>query len=140
MHSPHLPPVNQQSSGHGAADAYRERPLRKRTFLSGKLVYGDGDFTMDCAVRDISEGGAKIVLPKHYSLPVELYLIVAKYCIAYRAQIMWVNFPARGLRFSAAYPLDGTLPEGLKFLRNLSLALSARSGGPPVTGKWVPEE
>jgi hypothetical protein len=133
-------PVNQQLFRRDPGGTYETRAPRKRTFLKGKLVYGDGDFTTDCAIRDISEGGAKIVLTRHQSLPSEIYLIVAKYAVAYSAKIMWVNFPARGLKFSHAYPFTEALPAELNFLRALWLDISARTGVPPDSAKWTPEE
>jgi hypothetical protein len=116
-------------------DAYAVRPPRKRTCLNGKLVYDEGAFalggalTLDCAIRNISEGGAKVVITEHRPLPANLYLIVVKYCVAYRAKIVWQNFPARGLNFSRKYLLSTTLPEELKFLRGLWVDLTVRSGG-----------
>jgi hypothetical protein len=133
-------PVNQQLFNRRPAGAYETRAPRKRTFLKGKLVYGNGDFTMDCAIRDLSEGGAKIVMDKHHALPSDIYLIVAKYAVAYRAKIVWVNFPERGMKFSGTYPLGGVLAAEQSFLRHLWLGLSERTGGPPDSAKWVPEE
>jgi hypothetical protein len=117
------------------AATFRTRPPRKTTFLAGKLVYGDGlaapdgAFTLDCAIRDISEGGAKISLSQQQSLPPELYLVVIKYGIAYRAQITWQKYPARGLKFLTPYYLTGALPADLAFLRRLWMELAARDGG-----------
>lgn len=119
---------------------YAARPPRKRTCLNGKLVYGDagfmgdnaltptGAFTLDCAIHDLSEGGAKIVLSKRQPLPASLYLIVTKYGVVYRAEVMWSNFPARGLKFTQTYLFGAAVPEELKFLRRLWLDLCARTG------------
>jgi hypothetical protein len=127
------------AGGHRYAEApvatFRIRPPRKPTFLAGKLVYGDGlaapdgAFTLDCAIRDISEGGAKISLSRQQSLPPELYLIVIKYGIGYRAQITWQKYPARGLKFLTPYYLSGALPAEVGFLRRLWIELAARDGG-----------
>ena len=113
---------------------YRPRPPRTRTCLSGKLVYGeppavpDGSFTLDCMIRDISDGGAKVVIPEHQYLPPELYLIVVKSCVAHSATVVWKNYPARGLKFSQSYNLDESLPRELKYLRALWVNLYSRSG------------
>jgi len=116
------------------ADTYQPRPLRKRTCLNGKLVFSenvslpDGAFTLDCSVRDISEGGAKVVLARRQLLPPNLYLIVVKYCVAYWAKVVWLKYPARGLKFSKTYPLSAPLPDELKFIRKLWGDLYARPG------------
>ena len=115
-------------------DAHQFRPPRKRTCLNGKLVYSedlslpDGGFTVDCTIRDISEGGAKIILARRQFLPADLYLIVVKYRVAYWAKVVWLEYPARGLKFSKAYPLSEPLPDELKFLRALWGDLYARPG------------
>ena len=115
--------------------AHAYRPPRQRACLNGKLVYGEGAFvandafTLDCSIRDISEGGAKVVVKHFQSVPLELYLIVIKFRIAYRAHVVWQSFPARGLRFTKSYFLTAKLPDEINFLRHLCLELSARPGG-----------
>jgi hypothetical protein len=116
------------------AGTYQYRPPRKRTCLNGKLVYSedaslpDGAFTLDCTIRDISEGGAKVVLSRRQLLPGDLYLIVVKYGVAHWAKVVWLEYPARGLKFSKTYKLSEPLPEELKFLRKLWGDLHARPG------------
>ncbi len=114
--------------------AYAHRPSRQRTCLMGKLVYGEGGFlpddafTLDCAIHDLSEGGAKIILKHFQSLQPHLYLIVVKFCVAYRATIVWQKFPARGLKFSKTHFLNASLPDEINVLRRLWLELSSRPG------------
>jgi hypothetical protein len=132
MRNPNFLSLNRPMCDPGSERMHQKRSPRMRTLLDGKLVYGDGVFTVDCAIRDISEGGAKVALTGHMSLPSDLLLIVVKHGIAYEAKVMWVNFPARGLKFLAAHPLNKPLPDELKFLRQLWSNLGARSGGPPV--------
>ncbi len=104
------------------------RPARKRTYLKGMLVYGDNLFTLDCAVQDLSDGGAKIILNKHQALPADVYLIVVKQGVVHKAKVVWQKFPARGLKFSETYALNGPMPENLRFLRRLWIDLCARPG------------
>jgi hypothetical protein len=116
------------------AGAFQARSPRQRTCLNGKLAYGDGIFapdgalTLDCAIRDISEGGARIVLAKRQPIPVNLYLIVVKFAVAYHASVVWLNYPARGLKFSEKYDLTGSLPVELRFLHRLWAELGTRNG------------
>jgi len=121
-------PMNPGLRGQPYVGAYAARPPRKRTYLSGKLVYGEGAYTLDCTIHDISDGGARVVLSRRQPLPLCLYLIVVKYCIAYECQVVWLNFPARGLKFSKMWLLSDVLPEELRFLRKLWGELYARSG------------
>jgi hypothetical protein len=134
MHEMWTSGANLERGGQYPSPTNEARPARKRTLLNGKLVYGDGivvpvdAYTLDCTIRDISEGGAKIVIDKAQVLPPDVYLIVSKYCIAYRARVVWLDFPARGLQFLDSYPMNGVLPGELKFLRKLWADLYARAG------------
>ena len=121
------------SAGPVLVGPFKARPPRQRTCLSGKLVYGDGGyanvFTLDCRIHDISEGGAKVTLAQHRPLPSSLYLIIIKFCVAHRADLAWMKYPSRGLRFCETYPMEGPLPEEAKFLRKLWGDLYVRDGG-----------
>ena len=134
MHSVESIQMNLPSRDRPHAGAYEFRPPRKRTCLNGKLVYSedaslpDGTFTHDCMIRDISEGGAKVILARHQLLPADLYLIVVKYRLACWAKIVWMEFPARGLKFSKTYSLSEPLPDELNFLRKLWGDLYTRPG------------
>jgi len=116
---------------------FQIRLPRRRTCLNGKLAYGDGifapdgAFTLDCSIRDISEGGARIVLSKRQHIPVSLYLIVVKFAVAYHADVVWLTYPERGLKFSEKYDLAAPLPGDLKFLHRLWAELGARNGITP---------
>lgn len=116
------------SSPNPVARDNETRPARKRTYLKGLLIYGDNHFTLDCAVQDLSDGGAKIILNKHQALPADVYLIVVKQGVVHKAKVAWQKFPARGLKFSETYALNGPLPESLRFLRRLWIDLCARPG------------
>jgi hypothetical protein len=124
-------PIEQRPVG-----AHQARDPRKKTFLLGQLVHGNGVFTADCVVRDFSAGGAKITLAKRQVLPAELYLIVVKYGLACRSKLAWLSFPSRGLQFTDKYALETSLPEDLMFLRQLWLGRCERSGGVPVVEQW----
>jgi len=116
---------------------FQVRLPRRRTCLNGKLAYGDGifapdgAFTLDCSIRDISEGGARIVLARRQHIPVSLYLIVVKFAVAYHAEVVWLTYPERGLKFSEKYDLAAPLPGDLKFLHRLWAELGSRNGITP---------
>jgi len=116
-----------------------DRAPRKKTYLFGLLVHGNGVFTIECIVRNISAGGAKVTLAQRQPLPGNLYLIVVKYGLACRAEIAWLSFPARGLKFADMHFVADSMPRELMFLRELWLEHCPRSGGIPVVEAWATE-
>lgn len=111
--------------------AFEYREPRKRVYLNGKLVYGDGAFSFDCLIRDVSHGGAKIVVRRTQMMPHNLYLIAVKDQLAHEAKVVWLNVPARGLQFVNTYRLNDNLPEEVKFLRPLWESVCIRGSATP---------
>lgn len=104
--SPELPPIVEA-----------RRTPRKRVILGGKVVYNEGQFTTDCRIRDISEGGARIVLAPGLIIPTRIVLIDTRNAIAYEAEVIWMKTPDFGVRFLATYALRGGLPPHLQYLK-----------------------
>jgi len=135
MASSAAPPPEAAGIGELPPFAYPHRPARRRTCLCGKLVFGEGTFlpsrafTLDCSIHDLSEGGAKIVLSQFQFVQPDLYLIVVKFCVAYRAKVVWQKFPARGLKFSKTYFLNAALPDESNVLRRLWLEFRSAPQG-----------
>jgi hypothetical protein len=125
------PPIDR-----GPESTLQARDPRKKTYLFGLLVHGNGTFTVDCIVRNISAGGAKITLAQRNPLPGNIYLIVVKYGLACRSEIAWLSFPARGLKFADMHFVAQNLPQELMFLRQLWLEHCPRTGGIPVVEPW----
>jgi hypothetical protein len=143
--APHMPDTEFKPAISSAADwlpdgMHRTREPRRKTYLLGLLVHSDGAFTSDCVVRNFSEGGAGITLAKRQMLPADFYLIVVKYALACHAKVAWLDFPARGLRFTDKHILTESSPRELLYLRQLWLDLSVRSGGIPHVEQWNAEQ
>ena len=96
----------------------RSQP-RRRVLLSGKLVYGEPPMTMDCAISDLSRGGARIRLPGPEPLAEPLYLIDVRHGLAFRAREMWRQGNRIGLSFTAYYDLRTPPPELPKIVRQM---------------------
>lgn len=47
----------------------KRKSPRVRTFKGGRLVFNDGRSTLDCVVRNISEGGAKLSFNQVAAIP-----------------------------------------------------------------------
>jgi hypothetical protein len=90
---------------------------RQRVLLSGRLVYGEAALTADCAIRDITPGGARVRIHSPVALPSRLQLIEVRTGRAFDCEIAWRRMPDIGLRFLGAYDLtrdDAEAPTILK--------------------------
>jgi len=92
---------------------------RKRILLSGKVVYGEGNFAHDCTIRNLSETGARITLPKGECVPTRVFLIDKRTATAYEAAVTWIKAPDFGLQFHQVFHLEGQIPDKLQFLKRV---------------------
>ncbi len=99
----------------------RKHP-RRRTLLSGKLVFEAGARSIDCLIRDMSESGAKIRLPGPELLPSQLWLIEMSGGVAHQCHITWRHQQELGLEFERSESLKGAVPADLTALRRLWVA------------------
>jgi hypothetical protein len=111
----------------GAVGEHR-REARHRAFLGAKLVYGDGAFTLDCVVRDISVDGARVKLPQGQAVPDRLFLVEIRSGIAYEAQVAWKRHPEIGLTFIHQFGLREASTPHLMILKRLWVEQCQRSG------------
>jgi hypothetical protein len=95
----------------------RRKTVRKRTLQRGKIVYGDGAYTIDCLIRDISVNGARITVQKGISMPTHVYLIDIPGGIAYAAEVASIRSPAFGLRFLRTHKLTESIEPSLRYLQ-----------------------
>ncbi len=105
-------------------DDQRSQP-RPRTYLGGKLVYGDY-FSLDCVVRDINTGGARVQLPEGQAVPDKVFLVDLKTAIAYDAHVAWRRYPLIGLTFDHQYGLAEAATPHLRILKQLWMSSRER--------------
>jgi hypothetical protein len=99
---------------------------RRRTILAGKIVYGNGAFSTSCAIRDITDAGARIKLPSpHQTLPANVLLIDVRQGAAYMADVVWSRPPEFGLHFTARHDMNA-LPTEISYLRRIWVDASVR--------------
>jgi hypothetical protein len=108
---PELPPI---------ADG--RRSPRKRVLLGGKIVYNEGSYTYDCRIRDLSEGGARVVIAAGLIIPTHVVLIDTRSGVAYESEVVWMKAPEFGLRFLATHSIRGVLPPQLQYLKRYNTA------------------
>jgi hypothetical protein len=93
--------------------------LRQRALLSGKLANHDGSITVDCTIKDLSETGARIVIPRGRYIPSHVFLVHSRSTLVIEAEISWTKPPQYGLKFVRSFARDASLPPELNFLNRL---------------------
>ena len=98
----------------------QRRSRRPRVLLSGRLVYGEAGLTVDCAIRDRTESGARLKLSGSAMLPAKVTLIEIASGMMHDCEISWRRLPEVGVSFLSSRPLQeesGPDPELLKLRR-----------------------
>ncbi len=75
---------------------------RVRAFLRARIIFNNGNSTIDCTVKNISPTGAKLELSNTITVPADFDLEVPQRGKVYRARIVWRDAEALGLTFIAA--------------------------------------
>jgi hypothetical protein len=109
----------------------KRRVPRSKTFLGGKVVYGEGPIIGDCRIRSLSATGAKIELPEGGCIPEHLFLIPSSNALAYEAKISWIKRPHFGLSFMGTHHLNGVLPPRLEYLKKIWATIYLPIDGTP---------
>jgi len=110
----------QQSDNH-------RKELRQRAYLGGKLVYGDY-YSLDCVVRDIHKGGARVQLPDAQGVPDKVFLVDLKTAMAYDAHVVWRRYPLIGLAFEHQHGLVDADTPHLRILKRLWMSSREQNG------------
>ncbi|AWN55880.1 PilZ domain-containing protein [Methylobacterium sp. 17Sr1-1] len=89
------------------------RETRLRTFLKGRIVFNNGNSTMDCLVRDLSASGARLVLSQTATLPDGFDLIIPAKDRTHKATLRWRRADSIGVTFAeeAAHPAAASAPD-----------------------------
>ena len=94
------------------------RHERKRVLFGGRAIYGDGVYSVQCTIRDISEGGARIAVSRGVQLPQNIYFIDLKAGTCHEAEVVWRQDPNVGIRFIRAIDVENP-PKELRYLERL---------------------
>lgn len=101
---------------------------RTRSLRTGKVVFGSFQYSRDCVIRDVSEGGVRIKIDDPDSIPGEFWLLDIKRFSAFRAQVKWRKGNELGLALDAERSLEGSGTLEMKMLRNLAMEAKGRLG------------
>lgn len=78
---------------------------RKRVLRTGKVVYGDYRYVVDCTIRDFSPQGVRLQSPTPQDVPDEFFLFVKADGRLYPSRAMWRKGKDIGVMFTGA-PID----------------------------------
>jgi hypothetical protein len=92
----------------------RRGVLRRRVFLRGKIAYGI--HSLNCCIRDISAGGARLSLLKGQMAPNHFDLIEVRAKLGHAADIVGIHrsrddSPELHVRFASSYSLREDSPD-----------------------------
>ncbi len=76
--------------------------IRRQTNLAGRILTDKGRAPIECSVRDLSDGGARIDVPDETLLPYEFELEVPDINLLVRTRVAWANGKGYGLMFIGA--------------------------------------
>jgi hypothetical protein len=84
---------------------------RTRALLSGQIRFNGGMSTMDCLVRDLSEGGARLQIGDSVAIPARFDLYIAKKDQTHRAALQWRTREEIGVAFEPATASEPADPD-----------------------------
>jgi hypothetical protein len=106
--------------------ARRRPPPRRRVLLGGLVTYAQGTHCFSCAIRDLSETGARITMKSKQALPSSVFLINLRDRVAYECRTAWNSGYDAGLQIDKVLPLDALDDSRLAFLKRLGHSHATR--------------
>jgi len=98
---------------------------RRPADLTAKIVSTQSPSAVSCKIQDISESGASIRVSESHVLPKRFYIVLSHTGMIYEAEVVWVAYAQRGLRFIGAYTSADKVPPWLEPYRRQT-AVAAR--------------
>jgi hypothetical protein len=72
---------------------------RRRVLKSGKIVFANGSFSVDCTIRNLSDTGARLQVPTSVAIPDRFTLVDVHGGTRHEALVVWRRGDLLGVRF-----------------------------------------
>ena len=96
------------------------RPQRRtKVLLGGLIAFFDRAQHFDCTIRDLTNSGARILLPRNQPIPSKVYLINMRDRTAHETKVAWNNGKEAGLAYITSFPLSDIADPKLSYLKQL---------------------
>jgi hypothetical protein len=92
---------------------------RLRVLYPAIIAYDWGRTILDCTIRDIAEGGARIAFARNSRFPGTFHLIHVRGRVAYDARVIWSSDCQAGVAFNSVLPLGDGVEPSHEFLTRL---------------------
>ncbi|MCF1503391.1 MULTISPECIES: PilZ domain-containing protein [Afifella] len=80
-------------------DQEKRSEHRARALKSAKIVLNDRHSTIDCVVRDLSKGGAKLKVTNPVAVPESFELLLESDNVMLKAEVIWRKGDQVGVQF-----------------------------------------
>ncbi|MGU3540937.1 PilZ domain-containing protein [Methylobacterium sp. A54F] len=79
--------------------AEHRNEVRQRVFLKGRILFNNGNSSLDCLVRDLSATGARIEASETTTLPEQFDLYIPQKDRTFRSKLRWRREDGIGITF-----------------------------------------
>ena len=108
------------------ANAEQRQAPRLRSLIGARIVFNNGRATVECLIRDVSETGAKLIVPELIPVPDRFELTIPQKGITRRVRVAWRRATEIGVRFEDEQaPEQASAPQGEAALKRRIRALEA---------------
>ena len=99
-----------------------------KSLLIGTIVHSRETVAFDCTIIDLSETGARVMVPNPYVIPDHLVLLESKRFVAHEASVRWRRGVLAGLSFDKTFSLDDGISQRDQALRTFAVETATRCG------------
>jgi hypothetical protein len=82
-------------------------------------MFGDGKYSFDCTIRDLSETGLKVSVPRETLTGNSMYVLNVRDRLVYSTTTAWTNGSEVGLKIVNTVKLDDITDPKLVYIRRI---------------------